>query len=66
MKKLCESCDGSGQMSYFQGVSRFLLSMEECPECSGLGYVFTTPEDADPQESEDENQDGRPDNNQDK
>lgn len=22
------------------GVSRFLLSWEECPECGGLGYIL--------------------------
>ena len=38
MKKTCEICGGSGQISYFQGESRFLLTTEECPECSGLGY----------------------------
>jgi len=33
----CPSCGGSGQISYFKGVSRFLLTCEECPECAGLG-----------------------------
>jgi DnaJ-class molecular chaperone len=40
-KILCRGCGGSGQISFFKGVSRFLLSSEECPECSGLGYLFT-------------------------
>lgn len=35
----CPACGGTGQMSYFKGVSRFLLSVEECPECAGLGYI---------------------------
>ncbi|MBU0729016.1 MAG: hypothetical protein KKE17_09865 [Proteobacteria bacterium] len=39
MKKVCEVCGGSGQISYFKGVSRFLLSTEECPQCLGLGSV---------------------------
>lgn len=39
-RKTCPSCDGSGQISYFKGVSRFLLSVEECPECGGLGFVI--------------------------
>ncbi len=39
MKKACLTCAGSGQTSYFKGVSRFLLSWEECPECSGTGYL---------------------------
>ncbi len=39
-KKTCPSCGGSGQISFFQGESRFLLSMEECPECSGTGSLL--------------------------
>jgi len=64
MKKRCESCEGSGQIQYFKGVSRFLLSTEECPECAGVGYIFTTPEDADGLESENENEYGRPEKKQ--
>lgn len=41
MKKPCETCGGSGQISFFKGVSRFLLSIEECPECAGLGFIFS-------------------------
>jgi hypothetical protein len=37
-KKLCVFCGGSGQLSFFKGVSRFLLSTEECSECAGSGY----------------------------
>jgi DnaJ-class molecular chaperone len=36
-KKTCPGCGGSGQISFFQGESRFLLTMEECPECFGTG-----------------------------
>ena len=64
MKKLCESCGGSGQLIFFKGVSRFLLSTEECPECSGLGYIFTAAEDTDPREAEIDDQHGRPDKKQ--
>lgn len=39
MKEVCQFCGGSGQISFFKGVSRFLLSWEECPECAGLGYL---------------------------
>ena len=39
-KKECNFCGGTGQASFFMGVSRFLLSVEECPECAGLGYVL--------------------------
>ena len=40
MKKTCETCGGSGQISYFKGVSRFLLSVEECDVCNGVGYTI--------------------------
>ena len=39
-KTTCILCNGSGQVSYFKGVSRFLLSEEDCPECGGTGFVF--------------------------
>ncbi|MCW5204190.1 hypothetical protein VT98_14103 [Candidatus Electrothrix communis] len=35
----CPTCGGSGQLNFFKGESRFLLSVEECPACCGLGYV---------------------------
>lgn len=44
MKVACEFCAGSGQVSYFKGVSRFLLSVEDCPECCGMGFVVTPDE----------------------
>jgi DnaJ-class molecular chaperone len=37
-KDICSVCGGTGQVSFFQGVSRFLLTTEECPECAGTGY----------------------------
>jgi DnaJ-class molecular chaperone len=40
MKKECDTCGGSGQISYFKGVSRFLLSVEECDACNGIGYTI--------------------------
>ncbi len=36
----CPTCGGSGQISFFKGESRFLLSDEECPACCGLGYLL--------------------------
>ena len=36
-KKICGICGGSGQVSFFRGVSRFLLSTEECETCAGTG-----------------------------
>ena len=47
MKKVCDLCGGSGQVSYFMGESRFLLSREECAECGGLGYLFSRDEPED-------------------
>ena len=37
-RKICDICGGSGQLSFFKGASRFLLSAEECDECAGTGY----------------------------
>jgi len=39
MKKECSTCGGTGQIGFFQGVSRFLLSWEECPQCCGTGFA---------------------------
>ncbi len=36
----CPTCGGSGQISFFQGESRFLLTSEECPACFGLGHLL--------------------------
>jgi len=44
-KDLCPVCGGTGQFSYFKGVSRFLLSSEECEECAGTGYVLKVADD---------------------
>lgn len=35
----CNVCDGSGQIAYFKGISRFVLSYIECPECNGTGLA---------------------------
>ncbi|WP_339137819.1 MAG: hypothetical protein WGN25_06720 [Candidatus Electrothrix sp. GW3-4] len=35
----CPTCGGTGQLNFFKGESRFLLSAEECPSCCGFGYV---------------------------
>jgi DnaJ-class molecular chaperone len=37
-KKICDSCGGAGQVSFFKGVSRFLLSTKECGACAGTGF----------------------------
>lgn len=33
----CPHCGGTGQISSFQGVSRFVITWEECYECAGTG-----------------------------
>jgi DnaJ-class molecular chaperone len=47
-KKVCKTCDGSGQISYFQGVSRFLITMDDCPECGSMKFTVK-PEENPPQ-----------------
>jgi DnaJ-class molecular chaperone len=39
-KPVCPACGGTGQVNFFKGESRFLLSEEECPNCCGLGYLL--------------------------
>ena len=38
-KKTCPSCGGSGHLGLFHGESRFMISWEECYDCSGTGYL---------------------------
>jgi len=38
IKEVCNICGGSGQVCYFQGVSRFLFTWEECSACCGVGH----------------------------
>jgi hypothetical protein len=33
----CPHCSGTGQLNYFKGESRFVLSQFECPICCGTG-----------------------------
>jgi len=47
----CPTCGGTGQISFFKGESRFLLTDEECPACSGLGYLIDK-DDRDSQEND--------------
>jgi hypothetical protein len=35
----CPACGGSGQLNFFKGESRFLLTVEECPLCCGTGLA---------------------------
>lgn len=41
----CPGCGGSGQTSYFAGESRFMLTWEDCPDCSGTGVLLPEGED---------------------
>jgi DnaJ-class molecular chaperone len=41
----CPACGGSGQINFFKGESRFLLSVEECPACCGLGSLPEPPKE---------------------
>ena len=40
MQLKCPYCHGTGQIAYFKGISRFLLSQADCPECGGMGFVL--------------------------
>ncbi len=35
----CPGCNGTGQMTWFGGVSRFQFSYTDCPECNGVGFL---------------------------
>jgi len=43
--KTCPVCGGIGRVSFFKGVSRFLLSTEECQECAGTGCQLESEKD---------------------
>jgi DnaJ-class molecular chaperone len=49
---VCDICGGTGQVSYFKGVSRFLLSTEECAECAGTGYKLDITEETEANKKE--------------
>jgi len=38
-KAPCPGCNGTGQMTWFGGVSRFQFSYTDCPECNGFGFL---------------------------
>lgn len=44
-KKTCDGCGGSGQISFFRGVSRFVMDWDDCPDCLGTGYIEVAGED---------------------
>lgn len=39
MSRRCDVCAGTGQLCYFKGRSRFVMSYQECPVCCGTGLV---------------------------
>ena len=48
----CPGCGGSGQTSYFAGESRFMLTWEDCPDCSGTGVLLAENDEKDQESSE--------------
>lgn len=54
-KRVCATCGGIGQIAFFQGESRFLLSQEECPACLGIGHEIDSDSSAE-QATNNENQ----------
>lgn len=38
-KRDCPGCSGTGQVSWFGGVSRFHFTYADCPECNGTGFI---------------------------
>lgn len=47
----CPSCGGSGQLGSFGGVSRFVISWDECEECCGTGFIPQEQNSLDPDSS---------------
>lgn len=39
-RRVCNTCGGSGEIGFFQGESRFVITREECPACCGFGYIL--------------------------
>ena len=37
MENVCDICGGTGQIGIFRGLSRFIMTYEEFPECYGTG-----------------------------
>ncbi len=50
----CEFCNGTGEIPSFKGVSRFLLSREECPACCGSGLESSVLDDRDQKPAQEE------------
>lgn len=50
-KAPCNGCGGSGQISFFRGVSRFVMDWEDCPDCLGTGLAPSSKDDS-PEQAE--------------
>lgn len=50
-KRTCDCCGGSGQISFFRGVSRFVMDWDDCPDCLGTGYIEVLEKDVREEES---------------
>ncbi|WP_028584406.1 hypothetical protein [Desulfogranum mediterraneum] len=55
-RTICDTCGGSGEIGFFQGESRFLLTREECPACCGLGYLLDEESASDGEQGKEEDQ----------
>ncbi len=56
-QKTCEGCGGSGQISFFRGVSRFVMDWDDCPDCLGTGYIEEPDDEQTSSESDSHNDD---------
>jgi hypothetical protein len=56
MPTRCPHCAGTGQLNYFKGESRFVLSQFECSVCCGTGLISEAA-DAVPEEAPTDDQD---------
>ena len=52
--RTCDICEGSGQVCSFRGVSRFVLTWEDCPICGGLGFTTGETQESDPDPKDEE------------
>jgi len=57
-RQVCPTCGGSGEIGYFQGVSRFFITREECPACFGVGTVDAAQSASDDGQDADNNEPG--------
>lgn len=52
----CTLCNGTGEIASFKGVSRFVVSRDECPACGGTGldlFILKTVQDSNREDGSD-------------